>query len=172
MNPANPSTTTVYDLVIPSADFSTVTSLLPYHFAGLIYALASDGTDSAVYGFNFMGVTAASITGNRVGQKLIGVVLNSVHGTPNLIYTHVEKGFLNTAARTLSSTTIDPTYTVVNSYLFYSGFSLVTATTPAGTAGDLYFISGSQATKLTYTGTTTTPYLDFGDNLNNFVRIG
>jgi hypothetical protein len=62
-----------------------------------------------------------------------------------LIYSHVSKGFIKTATNTADTTTIDPTYTVVNSYLLRLN-TLITATTSAGTAGDIYDISGSTIT--------------------------
>lgn len=71
------------------------------------------------------------------------------------------------------SLTIDPAYTVVNTYyLLSTGTALVTATKPDGKAGSIYQIYSQQNNLLTFASSTTTPFMDFADNLNNFVRIG
>lgn len=133
------------NLIVPTAHFSSVSSMILYYISGTMQVLVSDGTDSAVYRFSLY-VDPSIITGSLkginnfyiIGMKLTGLVLTSVHGSGDLIYSHVTKNFILTATNTAHATTIDPTYTVVNSYLYFNGFVLVTVKTTAGTAGDIY----------------------------------
>ena len=52
------------------------------------------------------------------------------------------------------------------------GTVVVTVLDSAKTSGNIYSITGSTITKLTYTDTTTAAFMDFGDDLSNFIRVG
>jgi hypothetical protein len=108
-----------------------------------------------------------------LGSTYTGKVLSTAYGTEGVIYSSAANAFVPVGTWTpADSTNTITSGNTVAQYRMRGGTVVVTELNTAKTSGIIYSITGTTVTKLPYTDSTTAAFMDFGDDLSNFVRVG
>ncbi len=100
-------------------------------------------------------------------------MLASAYGTAAVIYSSADSAFAPVGTwAPLDTTNTIPAESLVNQFRMRAGTAVVTVLNADKTSGNIYSITGSVITKLAYTDATTSAFMDFGDDLSSFVRVG
>lgn len=108
-----------------------------------------------------------------LGSTYTAKVLSTAYGTEGVIYSSAVNGFVPVGTWTpVDSTNTITTENTVAQYRMRGGTVVVTELNSAKTSGNIFSITGTTVTKLSYTDSTTAAFMDFGDDLSNFIRVG
>jgi hypothetical protein len=100
-------------------------------------------------------------------------VLSTAYGTESVIFSTAENAFVPVGTWTPVDTTnvIAKTSTVAQ-YRMRGGTVVVSELTSNKLSGAIYSITGSTVTKLSYADSTTVAFVEYADDLSNYIRVG
>ena len=97
--------------------------------------------------------------------------MSYIHGNQKYAYDHVVNGIFDITTGTADSTTLIAD-AATESYRLRADVVIFTVLAPDGLSGAIYKFEAASLSQITYTDTTTSPFVDYSDDMSNYVRVG